>query len=231
MANGDVRSWSANRSMELMSAIEPEQRPRVFPTLWIFDLSHRPLKMRVRFGRSSWRDTPVMRSISTTSSGSTRDLPFTQSETVSSGRPIARAMAACPPTPPQAGELLTQGGAAQWSSQRFGRAGVFEASGDAQESGRPLSVLRSTEWPRALQPASQEFRRRHFLQRLEHGFRLVDLSDTDETQHHVGVRLDHLWPLSERTRPPIDAVSIPLCDETQVRQQLMGHIAAGVAWI
>src|SRR5262249_38288021 len=55
-------------------------------------LDHRcPPKMRLRSGRSSWRDTPVMLSILTKRSGSTRDLPFAQSDTVSSGRPIARA--------------------------------------------------------------------------------------------------------------------------------------------
>src|SRR5262245_46628058 len=54
----------------------------------------------------------VMRLISTTSSGSTSDLPFTQSETVSSGRSIARAMAACPLT-------LAQATAMAWLMRRF----------------------------------------------------------------------------------------------------------------
>jgi hypothetical protein len=71
------------------------------------------------------------------------------------------------------------------SSERLGGAGVFKAGGDTQKSRRPPAILRATECPRALQPTSQEFRRCHFLQRLEHGFCLTDLSDTDEIQHDV----------------------------------------------
>jgi hypothetical protein len=85
------------------------------------------------------------------------------------------------------------------SSQRVRCACVLKAGGDAQERGRPPAILRSAVCPRALQLSCHVFWC-SFLQRLEHGFRLADLCDADESQHDVAARVNYLGPLSERTR-------------------------------
>jgi hypothetical protein len=110
------------------------------------------------------------------------------------------------------------------------RSGQPKTGGDANERGRPPAILRSAVCPRALRPTSHVFWCQ-FLQRLEHGFRLADLSGTHEIQHDDAVRGNHLGPISECPRRPINALGIPFCAETRGGYRVLRMMAVRVAWI
>ena len=119
-------------------------------------------------------------------------------------------------------------GATPSSSQRVGRARVFEAGGDTQECMSPLAILRPGVHA-TCPPACPEVFRRQPLCHRERSFRLVDLAHADEAARQGNVRLYHLGPVVERTRRPTNALGILLRAETRKGQHMVGIMTRGLA--
>src|SRR5262245_57724452 len=79
-----------------------------------------------------------------------------------------------------------QGGAAPLSSQRVGRAGLFEASGDAHKYEVPPAILLTRRYCLAVQP-TPEVGRRQPLPCRESSFCLLNLPRADEANHEDDV--------------------------------------------